>query len=366
MSGYFFRTDKMSVGYHGVPLVKDIGLEIGRGEIVTLIGANGVGKSTILKNITAQLAPVAGTVYLEERSVHRMPRQRLAQNMSVVLTERVKGEWMSCAEVVAAGRYPYTGMLGILSGEDWQKVQETMETVGITALADKEFAALSDGQRQLAMLARALCQEPEVLVLDEPTSYLDMRYKLEVLAVLQRMARERGLTVIMSLHELELAQRISDKIVCVKGDCIHRYGTPEEIFTPGYIEELYDMKTGTYDVLNGRPELPGVRGLPRVFVLGGGGRGIPVYRRLQRQGIPFAAGILWENDLDYPVAADLAARVISEKAFAAVRQETYARAVEVLRGCEEVLCCIDEFGEWNQVNRELMELAQELGKMKRG
>jgi iron complex transport system ATP-binding protein len=202
------------------------------------------------------------------------------------------------------------------------------------------------------------------LVLDEPTSYLDMRYKLEVLAVLQRMAREHQLTVMMSLHELELAERISDKIVCIKGNGIHRYGTPEEIFTPGYVELLYDMQIGSYDVLSGRPELPGAEGKPRVFVIAGGGSGTSTFRRLQRQGVPFAAGILWENDLDYPVAGSLAAEVVSQKAFTAVGQETFERALELLQSCEEVICCMDEFGEWNQANRALLERAQAMGKLK--
>lgn len=150
---------------------------------------------------------------------------------------------------------------------------------------------------------------------DEPTSFLDIRYKLEFLSIIQNMSRTRKLSVIMSLHELDLAGRISDKIACVRGDRVDRFGTPEEIFTEGYIPKLYQMTTGSYDELTGDLELPAVQGEPRVFVLTGNGTGTGVFRRLQREGIPFAAGILWENDLDYPSAKALAVEVVSEKVF---------------------------------------------------
>lgn len=363
MSGYFFRAEKMSVGYGGKSVAQEIDICVERGEILTLIGPNGVGKSTVLKNITAQLAPLAGTVYLDGQSVHALSKRRLARHMAVVLTDRIEGDWMSCEEVTAAGRYPFTGLLGTLSQEDRRGIAQAMETVGIRHLADRQFTALSDGQRQLTMLARALCQEPEILVLDEPTSYLDMRYKLELLSVLQRMARERGLAVIMSLHELELAQRVSHKIMALKDGRVHRYGAPEEIFTPGYLRELYDMSAGSYDAGNCRPELPRAEGTPQVFVIAGGGSGIPVYRRLQREGIPFATGILAENDLDYPVAADLAAEVVSVEPFASIGQDALERAMRVMEGCKRVCCCVKHFGEWNQANAVLLERARAGGWM---
>ena len=146
---------------------------------------------------------------------------------------------MTCKDVVAAGRYPYTGRLGILSKEDWKAVEDAMELVQVIELAEQDFTRISDGQRQRILLARAICQEPQILLLDEPTSYLDVKYKLEFLTTLQKLTRTRKLTVIMSLHELDLAQRISDKVMCIKGDCVQRYGTPDEVFTNGYISIFY-------------------------------------------------------------------------------------------------------------------------------
>ena len=136
---------------------------------------------------------------------------------------------MTCEDVVATGRYPYTGRFGLLGDEDRRIIRQVMDMVNVTAIKDQDFTRISDGQRQRVMLARAICQEPEIIVLDEPTSYLDVRYKLEFLSILQRMKREKNLTVIMSLHELELAERVSDKILCINGRYVDRYGTPREI-----------------------------------------------------------------------------------------------------------------------------------------
>ena len=179
-------------------------------------------------------------------------------------------------------------------------MRESMELVRITELANRDFNKISDGQKQRVMLARALCQQPDVIVLDEPTSFLDIRYKLEFLSILQEMSRKRNLTVLMSLHELDLAGRISDKIACVQGDRIDRFGTPEEIFTQGYIPQLYQMTTGSYDELTGDLELPSVQEKPEIFVIAGNGTGTSIFRRLQRERKAFATGILWENDIQSP------------------------------------------------------------------
>ena len=325
---YYLYTENLTVGYNGQPLIRDIKIGVRPGEILTLIGPNGAGKTTILKTMIRQLSSLAGVVYLDGRKIQALSGQELSEKMSVVLTDRVHSEMMSCEEVVATGRYPYTGKFGVLSEEDHRIVREAMELVHIADLAERDFDRTSDGQKQRIMLARALCQQPDIIVLDEPTSFLDMKYKLEFLSILQRMTREKHLAVVMSLHELDLAERISDHIACIKGDRVDRFGTPEEIFTDGYIPKLYDMTMGSFGEPTGNPELAAVSGEPQVFVIAGCGTGLPVYRRLQRQGIPYATGILFENDMDYPTAKALAARVISVPSFSPISRETLALAKE--------------------------------------
>ena len=366
MEQFYFSTSQMTVGYDGVPLIRDIEIQLKRGEILTLIGPNGAGKSTILKSIIGQLSLLAGTVCLSGERLDTMAEKERAKRMSVVLTERIRPELMTGEEVAAMGRYPYTGRLGLLTEEDKRIVRESMALVHTEEFAQREFRTLSDGQKQRVMLAKAMAQEPDILVLDEPTSYLDVRYKLEFLSVLQEMARTNGLTVVLSLHELDLAERISDVVLCVKGEYVERFGPPEEIFTSGYIRKLYWITEGSFDGYMGCVELPAVTGAPEVFVIGGGEDSVFVYRNLQRAGIPFAAGILWENDRDTFAAEALASEVVIEKAYSRVSGETFARAEELMRRCAHVICTLTEFGEWNHENEELLRRAGQCGKLTEG
>ncbi|MCM1087320.1 MAG: ABC transporter ATP-binding protein [Muribaculaceae bacterium] len=242
MENYYFFTQKMCVGYDKKPLIKDMEIALEKGEILSIIGPNGAGKSTVLKSIARQLQLLGGAVYLGENALADMKANALARKMAVVFTQKVKAEMKSCRDVIATGRYPYTGWFGALSKEDERIVDEVMEFTHTLDIGGQDFQKISDGQKQRVMLARALCQEPEIILLDEPTSYLDIRYKLEFLSLLQEMREKKGLTVIMSLHELELAKLVSDKILCLKGEYVERYGTPEEIFTSDFIERLYGIE----------------------------------------------------------------------------------------------------------------------------
>ncbi|MDO4519721.1 MAG: ABC transporter ATP-binding protein [Eubacteriales bacterium] len=350
MEQYFFHTEQLNVGYDGKALIKDIEIKLNKGEILTLIGPNGAGKSTILKSITRQLKTISGTVYLEEKEMGKMSNKELSKKLSVVLTSRMNPELMTCEDIVSTGRYPYTGALGILSANDKEKVREAMEMVHAWDLKDRDFMAISDGQRQRILLARAICQEPEIIILDEPTSFLDIRHKLELLSILKKMVLEKKVTVIMSLHELDLAQKISDKVMCVHGEYIEKYGTPEQIFDEEYIHSLYGVTSGSYNENFGSLEIEAVKGEPRVFVIAGGGSGIPIYRQLVRAGVPFATGVIHENDIDYQVAKSLATQVVTEKSFSRISNETMQKAREIMMKCEVVLCPITEFGEMNENN----------------
>lgn len=363
MAQYYFQTSGLTVGYDGKPLIRDITIDIAKGEIVTLIGPNGAGKSTILKSITRQLKTIGGTVALDGRNVGSLSYKDLATRMAVVLTGRMKPELMTCRDIVATGRYPYTGRLGLLTKEDEEKVTEALEAVHALSLDHRDFNAISDGQRQRVLLARAICQEPEILILDEPTSYLDIRHKLELLAILRSMAKEKGITVIMSLHEIDLAQKISDKILCVKGETIDCFGTPEEVFEERKIRQLYEMEAGYYDPCFGSIELPRPEGEPEVLVLSACGNGIAVYRRLQKENIPFCAGILYTNDVDYRLARLLASEVIAEKPFHEISDDALKKAMEKVRTCSRVIDAGCEIGPCNRRMQEILDVAAALGKL---
>lgn len=356
---HYFETKDLAVGYNGNVLIHDINIGIEKGNIVTLIGPNGAGKSTVLKTITRQLEKLCGTVHIGKNDVFRWTPKEMAKQVAVVLTDRIRPELMTCAEVVAMGRYPYTNMLGRLTPEDREIVHASLGRVHALELANQDFATLSDGQRQRILLARAICQEPEIIVLDEPTAYLDIRHKIELLDILREMAHEKGITVIMSLHEIDLAAKISDYLICVKGETIAAFGRPEEVLQPGVIEKLYDIENGSYNLLFGSVELTKPKGKPKVFVLAGNGCGIACYRELQKKQIPFATGILYENDVDAQVARELSDHVVTAPAFEPMNETHFVQAAKLLEGCEMVLDGGTPIGSLNRMNSRLLELAKE-------
>ena len=188
------------------------------------------------------------------------------------------------------------------------------------------------------------------------------------------MAKKKGITVIMSLHEIDLAQKVSDRIICVKGDRIYRYGTPDEIFDEETIRNLYSIDNGFFDPLFGSIELPAPTGyedaddrniVPKVFVISSCGKGIPVYRKLQKENTPFVAGILPTNDLDYQLARLLASDVIVTDPFEPISEEAFAKASEAIQNCERVLLTDFPIGETNRRIRELIDLASLSGKLEK-
>ena len=362
MNGGFLRTESLSAGYGRKVVLSGVEITAERGGITTLIGPNGCGKSTLLRTAAKQLSPLSGAVFIGGKSLSDTGSNELARELAILLTERVSPELMTCGDVVSSGRYPYTGRLGILSGADRAAVAEAMELTSTRELAGLDFERISDGQRQRVMLARAICQQPELLILDEPTSYLDIRHKLELLNTLKKLVREKNIAVLMSLHELDLAERVSDKIVCIDGGKVGRVGSPEEIFSGGYISSLYGIDEACFCESSGCAELEKPSGEPQVFVIAGGGDCSGVFRRLQRAGTPFAAGIIPENDIDLPVAAALAAEVVSCPAFGGMTEAAVRRGRELIDACGRVICCPGSCTELAAGNSALLGYAREQGK----
>ncbi len=238
----------LTVGYKN-PVISEATFNVEPGQIVALIGPNGAGKSTVLKTITRQLQKLDGTVFLQGMDEANMTEDDVAKLLSMVMTERIHPELMSCYDVVATGRYPYTGRLGNLRKEDHKTIDEAINLVGASEIIDKDFMKISDGQKQRVMLARAICQEPEVLVLDEPTSFLDIQFKIDILSVIKRLAKEKNIAVRMSIHELEFVPAIADFVVAVDEGRVVKVGSPEQVITGKQIQSLYHMEENTGDVL---------------------------------------------------------------------------------------------------------------------
>ena len=247
------RAEGLAIGYGKTPLLRDIALGVKTGQILALIGPNGAGKSTLLRTLAGQLAPMGGAVLLDGTPLSGYTSTARARKLALMAPHSRRMELTTCFDFASAGRHPYTGRLGILSDEDRQQVRQALELVGAAALADRDFNRISDGQRQRVLLARALCQQPEVILLDEPTSFLDIKGKIELLTILQMLAHERGLAVVVSLHELELAQKIADRVVCVSPQGVSGVLSPAEAFAPERIRALYSLSEEQYAALYGAP-----------------------------------------------------------------------------------------------------------------
>lgn len=222
------RLENLTTGYGARRLLDGVAGELRRGELVTLIGANGAGKSTLLKVMSGVLAPLGGKVLVNGRDLKTVGRRELATLVSVVNTDKVEAEALTVEEVVGMGRYPHTGFWGRQGEDDRRIVERAMMAVGIEAMKGRDVGGLSDGERQKMMIARALAQDTPVVLLDEPTAFLDVASRVEVLALLKRLAKGEGKGVLLSSHDVASAIDLSDRLWLMPGDGTLRCGAPEE------------------------------------------------------------------------------------------------------------------------------------------
>ncbi|CAA7603230.1 Putative ABC transporter [Acididesulfobacillus acetoxydans] len=348
------QTQELAVGYGGRTVVGDINLEALKGQFICLLGPNGSGKSTIIRTLSGLLRPLGGCVYLKGEHLNAIEPRELAKTMAVVLTERLSPGLIKVFDLVAMGRYPYTDFFGRLTGKDREKTREALGLVDAGRLADRYFNELSDGEKQKVLMARALVQEPEVLILDEPTSHLDLKHRLEVMAILRRLTQEKGITVILSLHEVDMALKSCELVILVKDGKILASGAPEEILSDERVAELYDIDCANFSNCLGGIELRNGGGAG-VFVLAGGGSGALVYRLLNKQGFSLSTGVISENDIDYHVGRALGATVISEKPFEEISKSALNRAVFAGAQAAYILDAGFPLGTQNRRNLDLVK-----------
>ena len=357
---YALELRDISKRFGSVQANDHVNLTLRKSEILAILGENGSCKTTLMNMIYGIYYPDEGHIFVNGKEVTiRSPKDSYELGIGMVHQHFKLVDVLTAAENIVLG-LPGKGKLDMK--RITEDIQKLADKYGFELDLSQKIYEMSVSQKQTVEIVKVLFRGADILILDEPTSYLDVRHKLEFLSILQKLCRERELTVILSLHELELAEKISDRILCVNGRAVDRIGTPEEVMTDGYITQLYGIRMGSYDEASSDMELAAPEGTPQVFVIAGAGSGRKDYRRLQRAGVPFATGILYENDLDYPVAKALAVEVIAEHPFEPVVQETLQAAKERLEKCDHVICCRENFGSLEIFQRELLEYARQLGK----
>ncbi len=241
----------LCTGYQAeAPVSKGLSLSLEAGELVCLLGPNGAGKSTLLRTLAGMQAPLSGEVRLLGDRLHRLPPRTLARRLSLVLSEPLRVGLLSAYDVVALGRHPYTNWWGGLSDRDDRVVRWALSAVGAEALSQRPLARLSDGERQRVAVARALAQEPALLLLDEPTAHLDVPGRVEVLQLLRQLARETRRAIVLSTHDLELALRGADTIWLLSAGAL-QVGAPEDLVLDGAIARAFEREGVSFEPQTG-------------------------------------------------------------------------------------------------------------------
>ncbi|CAM4392322.1 iron complex transport system ATP-binding protein [Paenibacillus endophyticus] len=235
-------TSGLDIGYDDRLIVKNLNIAIPQGKITALVGANGSGKSTILKTMARIMNPSQGSVLLDGKSIHKQSTKEVAKQLAILPQNPTAPDGLTVAELVSYGRFPYQKGFGSMSKEDRSIVQWAIEATGMTDFADRPVDHLSGGQRQRAWIAMSLAQETDILFLDEPTTFLDMAHQLEVLHLLQKLNATNNRTVVMVVHDLNHATRYAHHMIAIKTGVVVGEGSPAEVMTPDIMREVFNIE----------------------------------------------------------------------------------------------------------------------------
>lgn len=235
------ETEKLDIAYEDTLIVKELNLEIPKGKITSIIGANGCGKSTILKAVGRILKPKKGLVYLSGQDISKLPTKEIAKKMAILPQTPTAPNGLTVGELVAYGRFPHQKGFGKLTQEDKEIVKWALEATKLGEFERRAVDTLSGGQRQRVWIAMALAQQTDLILLDEPTTYLDLAHQLEVLKLLFELNRSQSCTIVMVLHDLNLAARFSDYMIAIQNGNIIKHGSPETVMTPAVLKKTFNI-----------------------------------------------------------------------------------------------------------------------------
>ncbi|APQ73267.1 ABC transporter ATP-binding protein [Clostridium botulinum] len=235
------ETKNLDIAYEDTLIVKELNMQIPKGKITSIIGANGCGKSTILKSVGRILKPKKGVVHLSGQDISKLSTKEIAKKMAILPQNPIAPSGLTVSELVAYGRFPHQKGFGNLTEEDKRIVKWALAATKLSEFERREVDTLSGGQRQRVWIAMALAQQTDLILLDEPTTYLDLAHQLEVLKLLYELNRNQKCTIVMVLHDLNLAARFSDYIIAIQKGAIIKYGNPEEVMTPEVLRKTFNI-----------------------------------------------------------------------------------------------------------------------------
>ena len=352
----------LTLGYDEEPVLREVSLSLARQQFLGVVGPNGSGKSTLVRALSRVLPPLRGQVLLDGIDVYRMSARKLARRLAVVAQDSSVAFDFPAREVVLMGRAPHLSRLGIEGPRDYAIARECMELTHTEAFADRPITSLSGGERQRCMIARALAQQPDVLLLDEPTAHLDINHQIEILDLARRLTAERGLATLVVLHDLNLASQYCDSLVLLARGEVLADGSPQEVVTENRIRAAYgtDVQVRLHPT-TGRPYVTLLSRLPvsapptrqtRIHLICGAGTGADLMRRLVRLGFAISVGAVNVADSDQLEAERLDLPRAEEAPFSPVTQETHRRNCAMARAADVVIVTGIPFGRGNLRNLE--------------
>ncbi len=371
MGKVHLQIEGICCSYGAEPVLNGVEFIVERGGLLGILGPNGSGKTTLLKAISRTLKPHLGRVLLDDQDIYRINSIEVARQMAVVPQESHFDFPFTAREIVMMGRTPHLGRFQSESRHDWRVVEQALAFTNSSHLAERRITELSGGEKQRIAIARALAQEPEVLLLDEPTAFLDINHQTEILTIIRRLNKDYNLTVIMVLHDLNLASEYCDQIILLEEGQIYALGSPEEIITSTNINAVYGSKVLIRPhPLHRRPQVillakdqaqTKIAGGARVHVVGGGGMATSLLGELVQAGYKVTAGVLNIGDSDWEQAKILGVDTVEAAPFSPVTAENHRSNLDYIEKAQWVILAPIPFGEGNIYNLKALQTAARRG-----
>lgn len=356
--------------YGAMRILNEVNLSAGKGEFLGIVGPNGSGKTTLLRCISGVIKPKIGRVVMGEEDLSLLQKKELAKDLAVVSQHPKSGLSFTALEVVIMGRVPHLGRFQSEGKKDLDIATQAMEQTNSLQFADRPVNELSGGERQRVFIARALAQEPRLLLLDEPTANLDISYQLEILNLIKAMSEKEGLTVMVAIHDLNLAAQYCDRMALLNRGEIISLGTPEDVLTPENIKKAFNVDavvkrhemTSSLYVTPIQPEAKPKKGESiRVHLICGGGTGSSLMNLLMKWGYEVTAGVLNVLDTDHETARSLGVAVIDEAPFSPITEASHVANLRLIESSDLVLMTSLPFGPGNLSNLEAAKFALDRG-----
>lgn len=367
MQSVTLRINNIACRYDAANVLENIDFSAKGGDFIGVIGPNASGKSTLLKSISKVLKPYTGVVLLNERDVHTLKSAEIAKNLAVVPQESVISFAFTALEVVLMGRTPHLNRFEMESTQDLIIAQKSMELTNTWYLAERPIDTLSGGEKQRIIIARALTQEPRVLLLDEPTDHLDINHQIEILDLIKRLSKEEKMVVIGVFHDLNIASRYCDRLILLHKGRIFAAGGAENVLTGENIEKVYGVKvTVKQDDISGKLLIHPQRkrmikeAKAKVHVIAGSGSAVSLMNELVDNGYNVSLGVINIGDSDYITAKALELDIVEEKPFSPITKENYEKNLELIKQADYVILTNIPIGFANIKNLKAAGEAQNL------